>query len=124
MHSSHIRKTLQAPLTGLLCLALVLPPAWAQTPDLRLSDLVNQGSDYARRELRSRSFVFIHADQRGFVPKGGVAERLLRLQHVVEWQHPPVHSGRGLRRPHPVPKSDRRRQLPLTPAVPLGAIVT
>lgn len=71
MHSSHIRKTLQAPLTGLLCLALVLPPAWAQTPDLRLSDLVNQGSDYARRELRSRSFVFIHADQRGFVPKGG-----------------------------------------------------
>jgi hypothetical protein len=42
-----------------------MPPAWAQTPDLRLSDLVNQGSDYAQRELRNRGYVFIHADQRG-----------------------------------------------------------
>jgi hypothetical protein len=40
-------------------------PAWAQTPDLRLSDLVNQDSNYAQGELRNRGYVFIHADQRG-----------------------------------------------------------
>lgn len=42
-----------------------MPPASAQTPDLRLSDLVNQASDYAQRELRNRGYVFIQADPRG-----------------------------------------------------------
>jgi hypothetical protein len=65
VHSNVFLKALKAPLAAALCFALAMPPAWAQTPDLRLSDLVNQGSDYAQRELRSRGFVFIHADQRG-----------------------------------------------------------
>jgi hypothetical protein len=32
---------------------------------MALSDLVNQGSDYAQRELPSRGYVFIHSDVRG-----------------------------------------------------------
>ncbi len=58
-------RTPSAPLVGLLCVTLCLPPASAQTPVLPLSDLVNQGSDYAQRELSQRGYVFIHADQRG-----------------------------------------------------------
>ena len=65
MQSNSVSRTVKAPLAALLCLTLAVPPAWAQTPDLRLSDLVNQGSDYAQRELRNRGYVFIHADQRG-----------------------------------------------------------
>jgi hypothetical protein len=42
-----------------------MPPAWAQTPVLNLSDLVNQGSDYVQRELRNRGYVFIQGDPRG-----------------------------------------------------------
>lgn len=65
MRSTLLSKSLTAPLATLLCLTLAMPPAWAQTPDLRLSDLVNRDSDYAQRELRNRGYVFIHADQRG-----------------------------------------------------------
>ncbi len=63
--SKSVSRAIKAPLAAVVCLALATPPAWAQTPDLRLSDLVNQGSDYAQREMRSRGFVFIHADPRG-----------------------------------------------------------
>lgn len=65
MHSNYLPRAVKAPLAAVICLALATPPAWAQTPDLRMSDLVNQGSDYAQREMRNRGFVFIHADQRG-----------------------------------------------------------
>jgi len=65
MDPKSVSRTVNAPLAAVLCLALAMPTAWAQTPDLRLSDLVNQGSDYAQREMRNRGFVFIHADQRG-----------------------------------------------------------
>lgn len=57
MQSKFVSQTLKAPLAAFLCFALAMPPAWAQTPHLRLSDLVNQGSDYAQRELRKRGFV-------------------------------------------------------------------
>jgi len=50
---------------GLLCASLAASPALAQAPVLPLSDLVNQGSDYAQRELGKRQYVFIHADNRG-----------------------------------------------------------
>jgi len=65
VQSNFVSRAVKAPVAAALCLALAMPPAWAQTPDLRLSDLVNQGSDYAQRELRNRGYVFIHADQRG-----------------------------------------------------------
>ncbi len=65
MDPKSVSRTVNAPLAAVLCLALAMPPAWAQTPDLRVSDLVNQGSDYAQREMRNRGFVFIQADQRG-----------------------------------------------------------
>ncbi len=65
MQSNCVSRAVKAPLAALVGLALAMPPAWSQTPDLRLSDLVNQGSDYAQRELRNRGYVFIHADQRG-----------------------------------------------------------
>ncbi len=65
MQSNSVSRTVRSPLAAWVCLALAISPAWAQTPDLRMSDLVNQGSDYAQREMRNRGFVFIHADQRG-----------------------------------------------------------
>jgi hypothetical protein len=63
--SKSFLKARRVPLVGLLCASLAAAPAWAQTPVLALSDLVNQGSDYAQREMRNRGYVFIHADQRG-----------------------------------------------------------
>ena len=52
-------------LVSLLCASVAVTPVWAQTPVINLSDLVNQDSNYAQRELRSRGYVFIHTDQRG-----------------------------------------------------------
>jgi hypothetical protein len=50
---------------GALCIALATSPALAQAPILPLSDLVNQGSDYAQREMLKRNYVFIHTGQSG-----------------------------------------------------------
>jgi len=63
--SKSFLKRRRIPLVALLCASLSVAPASAQTPVIALSDLVNQGSDYAQRELSSRGYVFIHADQRG-----------------------------------------------------------
>ena len=65
MQSDRFIRTRNAPVIGLLCASLAWAPAWAQSPVMSLSDLVNQDSNYAQRELRNRGYVFIHADARG-----------------------------------------------------------
>jgi hypothetical protein len=50
---------------AMLCASLAFAPVQALTPVINLSDLVNQDSDYAQRELRGRGYVYIHADLRG-----------------------------------------------------------
>lgn len=50
---------------GTLCASIGTMPVAAQTPVISLSDLVNQGSDYAERELPRRGYVLTHADPRG-----------------------------------------------------------
>jgi hypothetical protein len=50
---------------GFLCAALAVTPVLAQSPVLPLSDLVNQGSAYAQREMLKRNYVFTHAGQNG-----------------------------------------------------------
>jgi hypothetical protein len=65
MRSKSLLKAGRTPLVGILCATLAVAPAWAQVPVISLSDLVNQGSDYAQRELQSRGYVFIQSDQRG-----------------------------------------------------------
>jgi hypothetical protein len=60
-----VHSTAAAPLVALLCASLAATPALAQTPVVALSDLVNQGSDYAQGQMRNRGYVFTHADTRG-----------------------------------------------------------
>jgi hypothetical protein len=110
-----------------------MPPAWAQTPELGLSDLVNQGSDYAQRELRNRGFVLIQADPRGeklwqtwwhgrdqvcvrVAHVDGRASIIIIIIIIIIDVSATDSPGHGVRRTHPVAQSYRRGQLPLTPA--------
>ncbi len=65
MRKNFLLGACKAPVIGLLCASLSATTAWAQTPVIDLSDLVNQESNYAQRELGNRGYVFIHTAQRG-----------------------------------------------------------
>jgi hypothetical protein len=65
MSTSPVRSATTRALAGLLSGALAASPALAQSPILPLSDLVNQGSGYAQREMANRNYVFIHSGQNG-----------------------------------------------------------
>jgi hypothetical protein len=63
--TSRVRRPCAALLAGALGASVAVAPVRAQTPVLPLSDLVNQPSDYAQRELLARGYVFTHSDQNG-----------------------------------------------------------
>ena len=88
MLATTIAKAVRAPLMALACLGVAISPVGARAPDLRLSDLVNQGSDDAQRELLNRGYVFNHCDQRGsklwqyrWQPRGQVRVRVAHRSH-------------------------------------------